>query len=95
MAAKPAAPSATRRVPFVVEAPDAEEVILTGDFTAWSKEGIRLKLGRNGEWSATLQLPVGEYQYRLLIDGRWGNNPAAPGRVPNPFGSENDILSVR
>jgi hypothetical protein len=41
-----------------------------------------------------LQLAPGEYQYRLRVDGRWENNPAAERRAANAFGSENDVLVV-
>ena len=34
------------------------------------------------------------YEYRILVDGHWGNNPAAAHRSGNPYGSENDVLIV-
>ncbi len=72
----------------------ATKVVATGDFTGWSAEGVRLKRRRDGAWSTTLQLTPGEYQYRLLVDGHWGNNPEAERRSGNPYGSENDVLVV-
>jgi hypothetical protein len=91
----PGNPAAIRRV--TLSAPLAgpvEVVVATGDFSNWSPEGIRLERGSDGTWSATLQLRPGEYQYRLIVDGEWGNNPAAQRRVANAFGSENDVLVV-
>lgn len=75
-------------------APGAKEVIVTGDFCGWTKEGIRLSSSGNGQWETILQLAPGEYQYRLLVDGRWQDHPSAKKRVPNPFGSENCVLAV-
>ena len=88
-------PSAARRV--TLNAPIAgpvEVVVATGDFSNWSPEGIRLERGPDGTWSTTLQLKPGEYQYRLIVDGEWWNNPGAERRVGNAFGSENDVLVV-
>jgi hypothetical protein len=85
---------ARKRVTLVATIGGATEVIATGDFTGWSVEGIPLKSRRDGTWAASLQLPPGEYQYRLRVDGRWENNPAAERRAANAFGSENDILTV-
>jgi hypothetical protein len=88
-------PSGVRRV--TLSAPIAgpvEVVVATGDFSNWSPEGIRLQRGSDGTWSATLQLRPGEYQYRLIVDGEWLNNPGAERRVMNAFGSENDVLVV-
>src|ERR1043165_9281267 len=84
-----------REVPFTVRAKGASEVIVTGDFTKWSREGIRLRKGPNDEWRTVLELDPGEYQYRLLIDGAWQDDPQAVKRAPNPFGGQNCILKVQ
>jgi hypothetical protein len=83
-----------KRVTLVATVGSAQEVVATGDFTSWSAEGIPLKSRADGSWAASLQLSPGEYQYRLRVDGRWENNPAAERRAANAFGSENDILTV-
>jgi 1,4-alpha-glucan branching enzyme len=87
--------SSQKRVSIVAQAPEARAVIVTGDFTQWSIEGIPLSKGSNGDWLASLQLAPGEYQYRLRVDGQWQDHAQAQKRVPNPFGSENCVLSVQ
>jgi hypothetical protein len=88
-------PSAARNVTLMAPiAGSVDAVSVTGDFCRWSDEGIRLQRGPDGAWSTTLQLKPGEYQYRLIVDGQWRNNPGAGRRVTNPFGSENDVLVV-
>lgn len=82
------------RIPFSVRIGNAREVILTGDFTRWSEEGIRLSNGVEDTWSASLALPPGRYEYRLRVDGLWADDPGAAERVPNPFGTENAVLRV-
>ncbi len=88
------AESSRKRVPLVVQAPDARTVCVTGDFSGWSEEGIPLSKGSNGEWLGSLKLAPGEYQYRLRVDGRWQDHAQARKRVPNPFGGDNCVLSV-
>ncbi|MCG6925744.1 MAG: glycogen-binding domain-containing protein [Acidobacteria bacterium] len=80
-------------VTLVVPIEQATEVVATGDFTDWSSEGIPLKRRRDGAWTKTLYLHPGRYEYRLLVDGHWGNNPAAE-HSANAFGSVNDVLIV-
>lgn len=93
---KPApAPSALRRVPFRVRLDGAREVILTGEFTGWATDRLRLQPGPEGEWVAHLELAPGEYQCRLIVDGQWRDVPGLDRRVPNPFGTENAVLVVR
>ena len=82
------------KVPFTVRIEDAQEVILTGDFTGWSAEGIRLSKGPDDTWTAPLALAPGRYEYRLRVDGLWRDDPAAAERVPNPFGTENAVVRV-
>jgi len=83
-----------KRVLFVARIPNASEVVVTGDFTNWSEEGIRLSQDCQGEWSVVLNLDPGEYQYRLRVDGHWQDHPGAQKRVLNPFGTDNCILVV-
>ena len=83
-----------RAVRLTVAASDAKEVIVTGDFTSWTKSGVKLTPFAPGEFETTLHLAPGEYQYRLLIDGVWRDHPGARRRVPNPCGIQNCILSV-
>lgn len=82
------------RVELFAPVGEAGSVIATGDFTGWSTEGVVLKRRTGGAWSASVLLAPGEYQYRLLVDGQWANNPAAERRIANEFGSENDVLVV-
>ncbi len=88
------AKSAQKQVPLVAQAPNAEAVCVTGDFTGWSEEGIPLCKGSNGDWLISLELAPGEYQYRLRVDGQWRDHAEGQKRVPNPFGSENCVLTV-
>jgi len=83
-----------RRVPIVVKDVIAEEVRITGDFTDWLKDGIRLSHNGKNEWRTVLPLGPGRYQYRLLVDGEWKDHADASERVENPFGSKNCVLKV-
>ena len=87
--------AAARRVPFSVNAPRAERVVVTGDFTAWSHEGVPLRRASNGQWGTVLSLSPGEHQYRLIIDGEWCDDPMAKKQVPNEFGGANCVLEVK
>jgi 1,4-alpha-glucan branching enzyme len=86
--------SSRKQITLVVQDQNARAVCVSGDFTEWSQEGIPLSRGLNGDWQTILTLDPGEYQYRLRIDGQWQDHPEAQKRIPNPFGSENCVLSV-
>jgi 1,4-alpha-glucan branching enzyme len=83
-----------RKVTFTYFAPEAATVLVAGDFTKWESSPIRLVKETTGQWKATVALAPGKYQYRLLVDGHWQNDPACPEVQPNEFGSQNCVLSV-
>jgi len=87
-------PPGHKRISFVFRHDHAKDVVITGDFTGWTDQGIRLTKGPTGEWQTILHLTPGEHQYRLRVDGNWEDNPEAKKRVPNPFGTENCILTA-
>ena len=41
----------------------------------------------------SLSLPVGAYQYKFIVDGRWEYDPLEP-VVENGFNSFNNIIEV-
>jgi chromosome partitioning protein len=80
---------------FVVNAPSAQNVYLTGEFTNWSREGIRMeKDEKTGFWKTVLHLEPGEYEYRFIVDGIWIKDPNNTDSVLNEFGQENSLLIV-
>lgn len=75
----------------------ATEVNLVGDFNNWSYNATPMKKARNGSFSVTIELQVGnEYQYRYLLDGsHWENDWEADTYVQTAFGdSENSVIIV-
>jgi 1,4-alpha-glucan branching enzyme len=74
--------------------PDAERVLLAGDFTDWQKGAIPMEKGANGLWSATVKLSPGTHNYLFIVDGEWCSDPECTARVPNPFGSQNMVRQV-
>lgn len=84
------------RVTFTVPAIDGcDRIYLVGDFNNWNKTDHPMQTSEDGAWSLTLDLEPGrEYQYRFRTsDDAWLNDPAAP-CAPNPFGSENSVVST-
>ncbi len=80
---------------FTLDAPNARSVCLTGDFTNWSHEGIKmLKDGSDGLWKIMIPLERGDYEYRFIVDGVWLKDPKNVDSVLNEFGQENSLLII-
>jgi 1,4-alpha-glucan branching enzyme len=84
-----------RRVRLAVRLTGAEEAAITGDFNGWDPAGIPLHHAGDRLWYVLLQLPPGEYQYRLRVDDAWVDDPEAEHLVPNPYGTANALMKVR
>jgi 1,4-alpha-glucan branching enzyme len=76
---------------FQLAAPAAKSVVLVGDFTQWTQQGIQMQRDSNGIWTASVPLSPGLHRYRFIVDGQWLDDPACKSREPNPFGGEDMV----
>jgi 1,4-alpha-glucan branching enzyme len=83
-----------RKVSMKFFAPEAGEVFIVGDFNGWDPTTHPLKKKEEGVWEKVLMLPLGRYEYRFLVDGKWQNDPKNPDFCPNCFGTRNNVLMV-
>jgi 1,4-alpha-glucan branching enzyme len=94
MDAKATAKPRNKKVEFVIEAPDAEQVFLAGSFNAWSDRKFPMKMNGQGKWRRTVLLPAGTYEYKFLVDGRWLEDPNNERKCVNVYGSFNSVVCV-
>ena len=86
--------SLQRKIKFEFSAPEAKEVSLAGDFNQWNPQANPMKKDKKGIWKATLSLEPGRYEYRLIVDGNWVNDPSCSSCVDNEFGGKNCVRMV-
>src|SRR6266849_6624902 len=75
----------------------ADSIHLVGDFNQWDHTSLPMKQRHSdGVWEVTLALQAArDYQYRYLINGTyWQNDWQADRYTPNPYSSENSVLST-
>ncbi|MBW1609150.1 MAG: glycogen-binding domain-containing protein [Deltaproteobacteria bacterium] len=83
-----------RRWTFSVEAAEAKEVFLTGDFNHGSPEKHPRKRDENGMWNKVVMLPPGNYEYKFLVDGQWREDPRNNHTCSNCFGTYNSVMNL-
>jgi 1,4-alpha-glucan branching enzyme len=83
-----------KKVTFSYQAPGAKTVLLAAEFTAWDQAPLPLKKDKTGCWKKTVTLAPGRYEYRLLVDGQWQDDPQCSERHPNQFGGQNCVVNV-
>ena len=83
-----------RRVTFSLEAPDARQVNLMGDFNRWHAKVHPMKRDENGVWKKTVMLTPGRYEYKFLVDGQWRTDPRNEAFSQNCFGTQNNVMTI-
>ena len=82
-------------VAFSLDAPQATQVSLVGDFNNWDPAATPLAKGSAGRWEAVVPLTPGRYQFTFVIDGsRWVRDPALPQAVGDDFGQPTSVITV-
>ena len=79
--------------------PNAEQAgtaALAGQFNGWSTTETPMHQLKNGQFSVTITLEVGqEYSFRYVLNNQiWVNDPAADKYIVNEFGEQNSVVIV-
>ena len=80
---------------FKLNAPEAKEVYITGDFNNWKVDENTRMSAENGNWMKKLDLGFGRYRYRFVIDGKWTEDPDNPTKEVNPYGEMDSLIDVK
>ncbi|MBT8339787.1 MAG: isoamylase early set domain-containing protein [Desulfatitalea sp.] len=74
----------------------AKKACLAGEFNAWQGEKTPMKALKSGDFTVTVNLIGGEYQYRYVVDGHhWITDDEADKYVPAGVGnSRNGVVVV-
>jgi hypothetical protein len=91
---KPASLSRTVNVTFVLLDLGAKQVSLSGDFNGWDARGIPMERDAAGNWTTTVALATGRYEYKFLVDQNWIPDPLARQQVWNVHGTLNSVIEV-
>jgi hypothetical protein len=87
--------SASHSVTFALNAPQAQQVVVAGDFNRWNAGECKLSRASDGRWTITLALQPGAYQYQFIVDGRqWMADPDNPITVPDGYGGYNSEIEL-
>ena len=80
-------------VQFRLDAPQAQQVQLAGNFTSW-QANVSLKRNASGVWTVVLPLKPGVHSYAFVVDGNhWVADPMAQ-PVSDGFGGTNSQVAV-
>lgn len=84
------------KVTFSIEAKEAAQVSVVGDFNNWNAEEGALNKLKNGTFKGVFDLDKDtSYEFKYLVDGEYVNETEADSFKWNEFaGTENSVLEV-
>ena len=85
---------ALKEVVFTINAPEAKDVFVAGDFNGWKTDDTSRMESGDGAWQKRLNLKSGKYRYRFVIDGKWTDDPANELREINPYGETDSLIEI-
>jgi 1,4-alpha-glucan branching enzyme len=74
--------------------PTASQVFVAGTFNDWRPRATPMTKQAGGRWSTELTLKPGSYEYRLIVDGQWQDDPMAVRFTAIPCAGLNCVLEV-
>ena len=92
--AQSTAPAYTQEVVLNFQDVECRRLQIAGDFNDWIPDGGVETRQLDGSWQKVLRVPEGAYEYRVIIDGIWQQDPTNPHEVPNHLGGNNSLLRV-
>ena len=79
---------------FALESyPEAESVIVTGNFNGWSSENCKMTR-KEGKWIFPIHLKPGKCLYKFIVDGKWIIDPSNSLWEENEYGTKNSVLWI-
>ncbi|MDD5704586.1 MAG: glycogen-binding domain-containing protein [Kiritimatiellae bacterium] len=84
-----------KQVCFRIAAEAGSKVYVAGSFNGWNTTQYPLQAdAASGQYTATVALLPGRYEYKFLVNGEWQVDSANPEWSPNDLGSLNSVVTV-
>jgi len=74
--------------------PDAQAVYIAGDFNNWNAQDLPMTRQDSGDWTISVPLDPGKYEYKFIADGNWIEDPDNPEKKSDPFGGSNSLVTI-
>ncbi len=71
------------------------QMAIAGDFNGWSATATPMRRDEKlGVYQACVPVPPGRYRYRIIMDGKWTQDPYNAYVESNPFGELNSVAEM-
>ncbi|MCK5833375.1 glycogen-binding domain-containing protein, partial [bacterium] len=74
--------------------PSARSVSVAGSFNNWSSNADPFDTDGEGNWSITLELDPGKYEYKFVVDDSWQPDSDNPRSESDGYGGINSVIEI-
>ena len=86
--------NAKKLIKFSFEGEPKQEVYVAGSFNNWNPAELKMREVRKGIYWKVIELFVGRYEYKFVVNGIWCIDPNTHYQISNEEGSLNSIIVV-
>ncbi len=86
---------------FTCHSDTAQAIFLAGSFNDWDATATPMTRDNEGNWTVSLPLAPGRYEYKFVVDDEWCCVPGStsqdvqsPDCVMNEYGTMNRVIEV-
>ncbi len=84
-----------KRVVFRFKSTPGMSIFVAGSFNNWDISSKKLEDKDGiGEYSATVMLPKGVYEYKYFVNEKWCLDPENPNFIKNVHGTLNSVIEI-
>ncbi len=84
-----------KRVVFRFKAKPGMSICVAGSFNNWDHSSKRLEdKDGTGDYSATVMLAKGCYEYKYFVEEKWCLDPENPNFIKNVHGTLNSVIEI-
>jgi 1,4-alpha-glucan branching enzyme len=73
---------------------NCRRVQVVGSFNDWEPAYGKMIRQKDGSYRKRVQLTAGQHRYKFLVDDQWFDDPQAEQVIPNPFGSQDALVTI-
>ncbi len=80
---------------FIQPLNNGQRLQIAGDFNNWDPTDTPMQRDDDlGVWQACIHVAPGRYRYRIVVDGKWKQDPYNSYVESNPFGELNSVIEL-
>ncbi len=95
VSASPSSAAVSVHFTYRPDTSDPGQISVAGEFNNWNASAdLMSDDDGDGVFEATIEIEPGRYEYKIVVDNVWMEDPVATEQTANPFGEFNSVITI-